>query len=475
MSASQGTIHNQIGDLGDGDAVPDDSHGERRSERILEAFRAERLAGLRLATTATVGTMIAIAVLLPFLSRPPWLFAYEAGVAALALVMLAHYRVQRAAPEQLWISYLFVVLTMIVMTLVMTLPETLIEIPWPSQMTLRNGTAVYYFVLIALVSLNYSPGLVICAGVTSVLSRLTTVAVFANAPDSLTRIRFNEDRTPEEILAIVLDPRFVSWDTITQNLVVMLLVTAVLAAAVARSRRLVERQARIERERGNLARYFPPQIVDRLSRNDDALSTVRAQSVAVLFADIVGFTKYAERETPEHVIALLRGFHRRLEQAVFGNGGTLDKFLGDGLMATFGTPQNGPRDALNALAAAEAMQQTVADWNHAREAAGLAPIRLSLGLHYGPVVLGDIGSERRMEFAVIGDTVNVANRLEGQSRSLDCKTVASAALVEQARQEAPEEAERLLTDYRPSEPQVLRGRIAPVPVWIAGEAAAASI
>src|SRR5690606_37992761 len=129
------------------------------------------------------------------------------------------------------------------------------------------------------------------------------------------------------------------------------------------------------------------------------------------------------------VIAFLRGLHARLEAAVFEHEGTLDKFLGDGVMATFGTPEPGPRDAVNALAAGRAMLATIADWNVERQAAGEPPVRLSIGIHYGEAVLGNIGTDRRLEFAVLGDVVNVASRLETLTRKLGCRLAASAELI----------------------------------------------
>src|SRR3546814_9511924 len=102
-------------------------------------------------------------------------------------------------------------------------------------------------------------------------------------------------------------------------------------------------------------------------------------------------------------------------------------------MATFGTPEPGPRDAANALAAGRAMLRTVEEWNRERIAAGEPPIQLSIGIHYGEVVLGNIGSERRLEFAVLGDVVNVARRLETLTRDLQCHLAACSALVTAAR------------------------------------------
>ena len=116
------------------------------------------------------------------------------------------------------------------------------------------------------------------------------------------------------------------------------------------------------------------------------------------------------------MISLLRDFHAALEEAVFAHGGTLDKYMGDGLMASFGTPTPSPADAANAIAAAFAMQEGVALLNEEPGRKGLEPIRLSVGVHFGPVILGDMGNARRMEFATLGDTVNVASRLEAATR-----------------------------------------------------------
>ena len=190
-----------------------------------------------------------------------------------------------------------------------------------------------------------------------------------------------------------------------------LIVAMTLALAVRRSNALLISHAGIERERTNLARYFSPNVVEQLSRNDEPLKQVRTQNVAVLFADIVDFTAYADGRSPMEVIGTLRQFHERMEREVFRHGGTLDKYLGDGLMATFGTPFASDSDAGNALRCAQAMIGSIGELNLERKNRSEPPIRLSIGLHYGQVVLGDIGLNR-LEFAVIGTAVNAASRLE---------------------------------------------------------------
>jgi adenylate cyclase len=152
-----------------------------------------------------------------------------------------------------------------------------------------------------------------------------------------------------------------------------------------------------------------------------------------------------------------------MEQEVFRHSGTLDKYLGDGLMATFGTPFVGKADAINGLRCAQAMMAAADRWNNRRKTAGDTTIRVSFGLHYGPVVLGDIGLTC-LEFAVIGSTVNAASRLEALTRALNCALVASDDLVRQARTEL-DSAEAVFRPLRAQPPQTIRGLEQPIAVW----------
>jgi adenylate cyclase len=196
-----------------------------------------------------------------------------------------------------------------------------------------------------------------------------------------------------------------------------------------------QRLTEIESKRANLARYFSPNIVNELMQSGGRLDFARTQIVTVLFVDIIGFTRVSATLTSTSTMALLREYLAIFEEAVFAHGGTLDKFLGDGLMATFGTPRTGPEDATNAVRTARMMGERIVAWNAKRIAAGLPPLRIGIGLHHGEVVLGDIGGEQRMEFAVIGNTVNVANRIEAMTRQLDIAILASQDVLDAVRRE----------------------------------------
>ena len=242
-----------------------------------------------------------------------------------------------------------------------------------------------------------------------------------------------------------------------------MLCAVILGVSVRRFNVLLLAQASAERERTNLARYFSPNVVEELSHQDEPLARVRTQQVAVLFVDIIGFTQFAAHRPPEEVIATLRDFHGRMEAEVFRHSGTLDKYLGDGLMATFGTPFEGEHDALDALTAARAMMASLDEFNAAREKASEHRLEAGIGVHYGPVVLGDIGANR-LEFAVIGNTVNVASRLEALTRQLSTRLVVSdearEAVVRQGSAHSP-----ALTDLVRRDGQQIRGVEGAMTVW----------
>ena len=264
-----------------------------------------------------------------------------------------------------------------------------------------------------------------------------------------------------DLKAVLLDAHYVSLENWLQQVIVALVAAGILAVAVWRSRRLALRQAVLARERANLARYFSPARAEQLARSAEPIGAVRQQSVAVLFVDIVGCTRLCERMPPGEVIALLRAFHRRMADAVFAHDGTLEKFIGDALMATFGTPRTSETDAREAIACSRDMLAAVAAWNMERAAHGEPPIRIGIGLHHGEVVLGDIGDARCMEFAVLGDTVNVAKHLEALCRPLDADIVASGDLISRAQSEAPP---GMIEAFVPAAPQRLKGRNDPLTI-----------
>ncbi len=233
---------------------------------------------------------------------------------------------------------------------------------------------------------------------------------------------------------------------------------------IGRVRELDRRRAAAERARTNLARYFSPNIVEILAERDEPLGEVRRQTVAVLFVDIVGFTRMAERMQPEAVVTMLRQFHERMTAQIFACGGTVEKYIGDAVFAVFGLPNAGPNDALNALRCADLMIGAVADWNQERGRENEPPLAIGIGLNYGPAVVGDVGSEQSLSFTVIGDTVNTASRLQALTRNLGTPLVVGDPLVSAVRAASRGTAE-LIGQLQDRGEQLLRGRDGAIRVW----------
>jgi adenylate cyclase len=178
-----------------------------------------------------------------------------------------------------------------------------------------------------------------------------------------------------------------------------------------------KRLAREEVARANYSRFMPEYVVKQLLEKPDSfrLGGVN-QKITVLFADIRGFTSLSEKENPEKVVGLLNKYFTAMSEIIFAYGGTLDKYIGDGLMAIFGAPTASPDDPKNALKTAVAMQKRLKALNEELSTEGYGRVEIGIGLHTGIATIGYIGSEQRSEYTAIGDVVNLASRLEQNAR-----------------------------------------------------------
>ncbi|MFL6196736.1 MAG: adenylate/guanylate cyclase domain-containing protein [Thermoanaerobaculia bacterium] len=185
--------------------------------------------------------------------------------------------------------------------------------------------------------------------------------------------------------------------------------------AVAVERIRYAKKAEFERQvRSRLERYHSPGVIEEvLRRGDEGMRRLQTAEATVLFADLVGFTSFAENAPPERVAESIDAFLDLAVEAIFRAGGTLDKFIGDCVMAFFGAPVAQEDHALRAVRAALEIQDGLDAWNARRAAEGLPGFKARVALNSGPVVVGDIGSARRVDYTVLGNTVNVASRLEG--------------------------------------------------------------
>jgi|UniRef100_A0A7V6A2B8 adenylate cyclase len=212
-----------------------------------------------------------------------------------------------------------------------------------------------------------------------------------------------------------------------------------------RSRLRLYEQKNLLRE--TLSRYVSPAMANEILKNPESLQLGgQRRHLTVLFADIQGFTSLAESMDPAEVVEMLNTFFTQMVDLVFEHQGTLDKFLGDGLMALFGAPLPVPQGAAQAVACALAMHQCLKELKDR----GATPIRgIRIGINTGEAIMGNIGSHRRMDFTVIGDTVNVAARLLDVAREQGAPIVIGEATYREVQGRFP---------LKPGPAVVLRGR-----------------
>jgi adenylate cyclase len=177
--------------------------------------------------------------------------------------------------------------------------------------------------------------------------------------------------------------------------------------------------------RDTISRYVSPQMCSEILNNPSLLQLGgERRKVTVLFADIKGFTALSEKMEPERVVEVLNTFFTEMVELIFRHQGTLDKFLGDALMADFGVPVEIPQAPAQAVACALDMHRRLREMRDQ----GLTPIQgMRIGINTGEAIVGNIGSQKRMDFTVIGDAVNVAARLQELTKELEADTLVSEA------------------------------------------------
>lgn len=404
-----------------------------------QQFRAEILVAIvQLAIVALFAVMY-VAVPATYAPGAP-VRATPLGLSLFAILVAV--RLWFAATGQLsrrWLAF-FVVAEMAV--LMFTIWAYHLQFEAQPSLYLKSTGLFYAFIMIALRSLRFDPLLVVLSGLTAAVGWIVLTAyALATAPSNP-----------------------VTWDYVTymassqihfggefDKVLALVMVTGVLALTLARARRFLVQAVAQTQAAADLSRFFDREVAERITGADSSAIAGYGElrNAAILFIDMRGFTTLAATLTPPELIQLISEYQRLLVPLIQAHQGSIDKFMGDGIMASFGAVTPSDHYAADALAAIDAILAAAGRWKSERAAAGKPAPDIGAAVAAGEVVFGVIGDENRLEYTVIGDAVNLAAKLEKHTKSERVRALATREILELALRQGYVTA---------SEKQVLRAR-----------------
>lgn len=390
----------------------------RSLERALDRHEreGERIAALfRIAISVTMIAVVWVSATSDRTQHPLLMVAAIYGVVSLVGLGLAWARVHHRL-----LPFVFVFVDCLVVIAALGMSARMQGMGMTSATTLPLFSLA--FVVLAHAALRYRPWLVAFGAVTFI----GLFAVLSAFPGWF--LTSSMSRMPaSNRMEMMQDAGAGSWMV---PLVFLGFAAVLLFYIVRRTRNLAVLTARDGRRASQLARFFSPAIASRLATEELSTETYGGrQPVAVLFIDVRGFTSLAESMDPEQLTEFLVSFRREVCRIIFEHDGTIDKFIGDAVLAVFGTPHVRNDDAERAVRAAVAIARGIDDWFLTRRKARQPAARVGIGAHYGEVFAGVIESGQILEHTVIGDTVNVAQRVERATRKLNARVALSEQLV----------------------------------------------
>lgn len=296
----------------------------------------------------------------------------------------------------------------------------------PAAFYLKAPTVLYLFIFIAIRTLRFEPRYVVLSGMAAAVGWIGMVvyAVFLDGMNSpITRDYVQYLTTNAILIGAELD-----------KIVSILTVTAILAFAIVRARRLLAEAVRESLAARELSRFFARDVADRITDLDRAVEAGHGEvrEAAILYVDIRGFSQMATEIPPDDLLALLSEYQHLVVPLIQQHGGSIDKFMGDGIMATFGATRVSETAAADALRAVDSVMTDAAAWRRRRRAAGRAAPAVGAAVAAGPVVFGAVGDETRLEYTVIGAPVNLSAKLEKHTKAEGVAALTDRATYERA-------------------------------------------
>jgi adenylate cyclase len=394
-------------------------------ERVRLAVSAQQDATERLISWVQLAIVVTFATLYILSPKPEVEFApvpWALGIyLALTLVRVAWAHLGRLPDWALAASVFFDVLLLMVL-----IWSFHIQYMQPASFYLKAPTLLYVFIFIALRALRFDARFVILAGLLAALGWgvMISYVVYADPVDTMITRDYVAYLTSNSIL---LGAEF-------DKIISILVVTALIAVALYRAKGLLVRAVSEQAAARELSRFFAPEIAARIKDTDHSIQAGSGEmrDAAILNLDMRGFTRLAAAEPPDVVMRLLAEYQHRMVPVIQRHGGSIDKFLGDGIMATFGAVRPSTTYAADALRALDDAMAEASAWQADCAAAGQSCPAVNGAVATGPILFGAVGDESRLEYTVIGDAVNLSAKLEKHNKDCGLRALCDRATYEKA-------------------------------------------
>ena len=294
----------------------------------------------------------------------------------------------------------------------------------PPSFYLKSPTFLYLFVFIALRTLRYETLYLIVAGSIAALGWIgLTVFVWLKQPQVVTHSYIAYMTSNSLLFGAEID-----------KVICLSIVTLILALGVRRARRLLRTSVSETQAAQDLSRFFEPSVVKRIRESTQGIKAGEGELryATILSMDMRGFTKISSTISPNNIMKLVSKYHSLCVPIIHANHGFVDKFMGDGILATFGAFELSETYAADAIRAVDQIVEAIREWNVKRQEEGYDPISVGLGLSTGYVVLGAVGSPDKLEYTVIGEPVNLSAKLESHNKVLTAKALCTSVTYQTA-------------------------------------------
>ncbi|HWK47064.1 MAG TPA: adenylate/guanylate cyclase domain-containing protein [Stellaceae bacterium] len=394
---------------------------QRLPERVRQAVKRQQATSELIIGYLQAGVILIVTLLYTLSSKGfamdtmlqpvPWTLGLYAGFTAVRL-WLAHRNALRA-----W--YIGASVVVDIAVLMITIWSYHLEYEAPPALSLKAPTLMFAFVLIALRTLRFEVRYVLLAGASAVLGWIAMLLYALTAEGGMAITHDYRDYVTSYHLLVGAE---------IEKIVAIALVTAILSLAVVRSRALLVDAVTDQIASADLARFFAPEVAARIraTEMDIAPGMVERRDAAILFVDMRGFTTLSQRLEPAQLMSLLSEYQQRLVPVIQAAGGSIDKYLGDGILASFGAVRSTATFAADALRAVEAIQRAVTVWHDYAVSEGATVPEICAAVTVGPVLFGAIGETTRLEYTVLGEVVNLAAKLEKHTKQERARALVSA-------------------------------------------------